>query len=166
MQDRKKKTFTWGSAIGWVIFVLAIAGGPILNVLRRAFGSSLALPANLLPLLIGGLVALSVLVSVVRSVGRSAQRRGSDTRLPTGTQPTVTSAPPAPFESRPPPRPASTPSMPSMPSMPRTGAAGEVRLPSAPRFEPIISPAILAVGLLGLLVLGGLALVLLRVAGP
>ncbi|MBK9942400.1 MAG: hypothetical protein IPP13_12380 [Kouleothrix sp.] len=163
MQDRKKKTFNWGSAIGWVIFVLAIAGGPILNVLRRAFGSSLALPANLLPLLIGGLVALSVLVSVVRSVGRSAQRRGSDTRLPTGTQPTVTSAPPAPFESRPPPRPASTP---SMPSMPRTGAAGEVRLPSAPRFEPIISPAILAVGLLGLLVLGGLALVLLRVAGP
>ncbi|MFN8570274.1 MAG: hypothetical protein U0Z44_22660 [Kouleothrix sp.] len=163
MQDRKKKTFNWGSAIGWVIFVLAIAGGPILNVLRRAFGSSLALPANLLPLLIGGLVALSVLVSGC-SLGRPlGQQRGGGAHLPTGARRPSRARRRRRRESRPPPRPASTP---SMPSMPRTGAAGEVRLPSAPRFEPIISPAILAVGLLGLLVLGGLALVLLRVAGP
>ena len=150
MQEKnKKRSNSWSSAIGWLIFILVVAGGPLLNLLRGALGGLVNLPANLLPMLIGGLVALSVLVSVVRSLGGSRRGQG-DTRLPTGN------APMPPFGG---------PAAPRMPPntivIPTPSPAGrEQRLPGAPRFEPVFNPKIVALGILGVLLLAGAALLL------
>ncbi|HNP73828.1 MAG TPA: hypothetical protein PKK15_22120, partial [Kouleothrix sp.] len=93
MRDEKKKGINWGSAISGLIFLLVVAGGPIVNLLRQTLGSSVSLPSNLLPWLIAGLVLLSIVVSAVRSVGRGGQRR-SDTRLPTSMPPAPGVPPP------------------------------------------------------------------------
>src|SRR4051812_6302382 len=93
-ENNKKRGASWSSAIGWLIFILVIAGGPLLNLLRGALGGVVNLPANLLPTLIGGLVALSILVSVVRGLGGS-RRSQSDARLPTSNAPMPPFAGPA-----------------------------------------------------------------------
>ena len=58
-ENNKKRGTSWSSAIGWLIFILVVAGGPLLNLLRGALGGVVNLPSNLLPMLIGGLVALT-----------------------------------------------------------------------------------------------------------
>src|SRR5262249_62027209 len=60
------------------------------------------------------------------------------------------------------------PSLPPSVSLPRTAIprGGEQHLPDAPRFEPLINPKILAVGIVGALVLAGAALLLARLAPP
>jgi hypothetical protein len=147
MQENKKKRGTnWSSAIGWLIFILVVAGGPLLNLLRSALGGAITLPSNLLPILIGGLVVLSILISAVRSIGGS--RRGqSDTRLPTGNTPMP------PFGG------------PAAPRMPPTSVRysppnRDQRLPSVPRFEPVFNPTIVALGVVGVLLLIGAALLI------
>lgn len=148
MQNDKRKRINWGSAIGWVIFALALAGGPILRVLRNMLGGSVTLPSNLLPMLILGLVGLSLLGSAVAAIGRATRGRG-DTRLPTSA------APPPPARL---PQPTRQPG--ALPPPPRQ-PAGDARLPQAPRFEPIINPRVLAFGIVGALALGVLAVLLL-----
>jgi hypothetical protein len=152
--NRKRGGINWSSLIGWVIFILVIAGGPLFNLLRRALGGAITLPANLpslIPLVIGGLVVLSIVVSAVRALG-SASRAGSAPRLPTSLDL--------------PPRSPSTPMPPATPRsyMPSSSAPRQ-RL-SAPRFDPVVNPAILVIGILGLLGLGGAALFLLAQGGP
>ena len=145
-EDNKRRRGNWSSAIGWLIFILVIAGGPLLNLLRGAFGGTVNLPSNLLPMLIGGLVLLSILVSVARSL--SAARRGrNDTRLPTG------SAPMPPFGG--PAAPRTPPPAPRAFTMP--ASSRKPTLPPPPRFEPVIDPKILALGIVGALVLAVLA---------
>lgn len=149
MQENKKRRTSWSSAIGWLIFILVVAGGPLLNLLRTALGSTINLPSNLLPTLIGGLVALSILVSVVRSLGGS--RRGqNDTQLPTGN------APMPPFGG------PTTPRMPPSTVVPQaySPAGRDKRLPSAPRFEPVFNPKLVAIGIVGVLLLVGAALLI------
>jgi hypothetical protein len=148
-ENNKKRGTSWSSAIGWVIFILVVAGGPLLNLLRSALGGAVNLPANLLPILIGGLVALSILVSVVRSVG-SSHRSQSDTRLPTGNVPMPPFGGPA------------APRMPPSTIVPQLGspAGRDQRLPSAPRFEPVVNPKLVALGIVGVLLLAGAALLL------
>jgi hypothetical protein len=148
-ENNKKRGTSWSSAIGWLIFILVVAGGPLLNLLRNALGGTVNLPANLLPMLIGGLVVLSILVSVVRSLAGS-RRNQSDTRLPTGSAPMPPFAGPA------------APRMPPSTIMPQSyGSAGrDQRLPNAPRFEPVINPKIVALGIVGVLLLAGAALLL------
>jgi hypothetical protein len=148
MQEKKKRGTNWGSAIGWLIFILVVAGGPLLNLLRSALGSTVNLPPNLLPMLIGGLVALSILISVVRSLAGS-RRNQSDTRLPTGNAPMPPFAGPA------------TPRIPASTPVPQTyrPPARDQQLPSAPRFEPVLNPKVVALGIVGVLLLVGLALV-------
>jgi hypothetical protein len=160
MQQKRKRSFNWGSAIGWLIFVLVIAGGQLFPLLRQALRGVITLPANTVPYLIGGLVALSILVSVVRSIAQSTARRG-DTRLPTtttlpGGQPRPNTAMP-PFGGLEPPRlpPAERATLSSRSQM---GLPGEPRAPTAPRFDPIINPALLIAGLVGLALLGAAAL--------
>jgi hypothetical protein len=152
MQERnKKRGASWSSAIGWLIFILVVAGNPLLNLARSALSGVVTLPTNLLPILIGGLVALSVLVSAARSLGGS--RRGqSDTRLPTGNTP----MPPfgGPAAQRVPPSTA----LPQ--SYSQSQAGRNQRLPSAPRFEPVVNPKVLALGIVGVLLLAGAALLL------
>ena len=154
MQENKKRGTSWSSAIGWLIFILVVAGGPLLNLLRSALGGVVNLPANLMPMLIGGLVALSILISVIRSLGGS--RRQSDTRLPTANAPMPPFAGPA------------TPRMPPSTRVPQPyqPAGRDQRLPSAPRFEPVINPKILALGIVGVLLLAGAALLLAGFAQP
>ncbi len=92
--NRKRGGINWSSLIGWVIFILVIAGGPLFNLLRRVLGGAIALPANLsslIPLVIGGLVVLSIVVSAVRALG-STGRAGGAPRLPTDLNAAVASA--------------------------------------------------------------------------
>ena len=152
--NRKRGGINWSSLIGWVIFILVIAGGPLINLLRRALGGAITLPANLpslIPLVIGGLVVLSIVVSAVRALG-SASRAGGAPRLPTNLD-----------------LPPRSPSTPIPPAMPRSymppSSAPQQRL-SAPRFDPVVNPTILVIGILGLLGLGGAALFLLAQGGP
>jgi hypothetical protein len=165
MQERRKRGSNWSSAIGWLIFILVIAGGPLLNLLRRAFGGVVSLPNNLLPLLIGGLVALSILASVVRAIGSSSRARG-DARLPTDAIPPArlpnTAMPPFGGPAR--------PELPGAPLTPRSfvmpASSREPKLPQAPRFEPIVSPTIMLVGVVGVLLLAGAALFVFGVELP
>src|SRR5690242_8124435 len=97
--NRKRRRFNWSSAIGWLIFILVIAGGPIFRTLQRILGGTVALPANLpslLPIAIGGLVVLSVIVSALRAL--NSANRGMP-RLPTevGRPGRPPSAPMPPF---------------------------------------------------------------------
>jgi hypothetical protein len=149
-EDNKRRRGNWSSAIGWLIFILVIAGGPLLNLLRGALGGAVNLPSNLLPMLIGGLVALSILVSIVRSLGTARRGRG-DTRLPTGTEPMPPFGGPA-APRMPPPSPRAF----TMPASSR-----QPTLPSPPRFEPVINPKILALGIVGALALAILAVLFL-----
>ena len=144
-ENNKKRGVSWSSAIGWLIFILVVAGGPLLNLLRSALGGVVNLPANLLPMLIGGLVALSILVSVVRSLAGS-RRSQSDTRLPTGNVPMPPFAGPA------------APRMPPSTRLPQSPAGRDRRLPSTTRFEPVINPKLVAFGIVGVLLLAGAAL--------
>jgi hypothetical protein len=154
-ENKKKRGANWSSAIGWLIFILVVAGGPLLNLLRSALAGVITLPANLLPILIGGLVVLSILVSAARSLGGS-RRSQADTRLPTGNVP----MPPfgGPASQRIPPN-ATLP-------QPYSPPGRDQRLPSAPRFEPVINPKIAALGIIGVLLLAGAGLLLAGFALP
>ena len=147
MQEKKKRGVSWSSAIGWLIFILVVAGTPLLNMLRSALAGIVNLPANLMPMLIGGLVALSILVSVIRSLGGS-RRSQSDTQLPT------TTAPMPPFAG------------PSAPYVPPSTTVRDQRLPSPPRFEPVLNPKIVGIGIVGVLLLAGAAVLLAGFALP
>ncbi len=154
-ENNKQRGASWSSVIGWLIFILVVAGGPLLSLLRGALGGVVNLPSNLLPMLIGGLVALSILVSVVRSLGGS-RRSQSDTRLPTGSA------------SRPPFAGPAAPRMPPSTAVPQSysPAGSDQRLPSTPRFEPVINPKIVALGIVGVLLLAGAVLLLAGFALP
>jgi hypothetical protein len=162
MPERKRKSTNWGQMIGWLIFVLAIAGGPILRGLQSLLGGAIQL-SNLLPYLIGGLVLLSLAVSAVRALGRAGD---AVPRLPDRAGSPGTPLPPMP------PFGGEYSGMPQLPSAyldavraapPRPDAGAHVR---PPRFDPIASPLVLAVGFVGLLVLGGAALLLLGAPLP
>jgi hypothetical protein len=139
------------SLIGWLIFILVFAGAPIFRLIGRALNGTVSLPANLPTLLIGGLVVLSILVSVLRAVGSNGQRRG-DTRLPT-----TPSSPARPMNAPMPPFGGSAGRAITGQSFPQRSA--RERLPGTPQFEPLINPRLVGVAVVGLLVLVGLALV-------
>jgi hypothetical protein len=161
MREQRKRKINWGSAIGWAIFILVIAGGPLFSVLQSALGAN-RLPSNLVSYLIGGLVVLSIAVSAVRSVMQASGRRG-DTRLPTGmpaSAPQRGNAPMPPFGG------ASTGSLPAAPRLPQASAVPvrrpqrEAQLPPPPRFEPIVDPRLVIAGLVGLALIGAAGLLL------
>jgi len=167
--NRKRGGINWGSLIGWVIFILVIAGGPLFNLLSRVVGGAITLPANLpglLPIAIGGLVVLSIIVSAVRALG-GGNRTGGAPRLPTDlsrpSRPPSAPMPPFGGSTRGPQRSPGTPA-PRAFTLP-SSSAPQQRLPAS-RFDPVISPAILTVGILGLLALGGAALFFLAQGGP
>ena len=166
--NRKRGGINWSSLIGWIIFFLVIAGGPLLNFLSSALGGAITLPANLpglLPIAIGGLVVLSIIISAVRALS-GGNRAGGAPRLPTdlGTPSRPPAAPMPPFGGQRGPQRSTSVPAPRAFTLP-SSSASQQRLPVA-RFDPVISPAVLAVGILGLLVLGGTALFLLAQGGP
>src|SRR5690242_14122668 len=140
-ENRKRRGFNLSSAIGWLIFILVIAGGPIINLLRRVLGGAVTLPTNLTSLLliaIGGLVVLSMVVSVLRALGGSKR---STARLPTEigppARPPSAQMPPFGGASQ---RPPAAPASPRAFTMPPSGTPQQRT--SAPRFEPIFNPLI------------------------
>lgn len=154
-REQSKKP-NWGSLIGWLIFFLVIAGGPLLNALQGALGGAVRIPSGMLPLIILGLVILSAIVSVLRAIGGRGENERASSRMPTyGAQ--------APFDT--------TPYMPQTPfdaaphlpsSLPQTyhSPRGKSEIEhSAPRFDPVISPLGIAAGVIGMIVLAGVALV-------
>lgn len=154
MNDKRpRRRMNLSSLIGWLIFILVLAGGPIFRLIGQAFNGA-NLPPNLPALVIGGLVGLSVLVSLVRAVGGRVQRSG-DQRLPTSASPArAPSAPMPPFGGAAAGRATSLP--PSQPIRMQREL-----LPGTPQYEPLINPRIVLVAVAGLVLLGGLALVLL-----
>lgn len=135
--DRKRRDVNWSSVIGWVIFIGIIAAGPLSSLFRSIFGAGL--PPQTLPILIGALIVLSIVVSAFRALSR---RSRSDTRLPTSPIPprSMSLPPPAPRTS----------------TLPTSGQGSA--MPSPPRFDPVINPGILLVGIVGLLLIGGVVL--------
>ena len=161
MAERKRKPANRGSMIGWVIFLLVMAGGPILRTLQGLIGSSVRL-TDMLPFIVGGLVLLSIAVSVVRALGGrqaggSAWDSAADSRLPERAGPYMPSGSPLPpfgGGANMPPLPPLIDQRRSMPQLtPRTDSY------RTPQFEPLFSPAIVVLGLFGLLMLGGAAFV-------
>jgi hypothetical protein len=162
--NRKRRGINWGSLIGWLIFILVIAGGPIINLLRRILGGAVTLPTNLaslLPFVIGGLVVLSIVVSALRALGNANR---SSSRLPTElsrpVQPPSAQMPPF---GGPPRQPPNNPAPRAFTLPP--GSAPQQRL-ATPRFDPVINPLILVIGILGLIALGGAALLFFAQGGP
>lgn len=158
MQERKRKGTNWGSAIGWVIFLLAVAGGPIFRGLQGLIGNSVQI-TNLLPYIVGGLVLLSFAVSAVRALSN---------RQPDSASPSLpdTSAPmPPPIRSMPPF--GGDIGVPQIPLPPNYASSRRETLPRpiqtgtyrTPQLDPVLKPGVAAVGLVGLALLGGAALV-------
>ncbi|HMP43283.1 MAG TPA: hypothetical protein PKA05_23115, partial [Roseiflexaceae bacterium] len=93
MQSQRKKHDDKGNSwIGWLIFVLIIAGGPILNTIQSMLGPGVRLPSYLLPLIVGALVIISAAISIMRAVGGG---RGDQSAFPPST-PMSQSAPARP----------------------------------------------------------------------
>jgi hypothetical protein len=163
--NRKRRGFNWSSAIGWIIFLAIVVARPLYQVLSPLIGGSLTLPGNLtslIPIAIGGLVVLSVVVAALRAIGNAT--RSSSPQLPTelGRSTRPPSAPMPPFGGAPR-QPPAAPS-PRAFTMP-PGSVPQQRV-STPRFDPLINPLILVIGIVGLLVLGGAGLFLLAQSVP
>jgi hypothetical protein len=158
------------SWIGWLIFIFLVFGSrflpPLANWLTQVTGVTVTPP-----MLIVAVIALSVVGSIVGAVARQAGRARSanDTRLP--TPPTL--SPPSDMGSPRLGQPSRPAAPPAQTQLPRTSTrlpparlpSGEQRLPTPPRFEPIIDPRVLTFGILGLLALGAFLLVVLFLAG-
>lgn len=165
-RNRQPRRPDLSSVIGWIVFILIVAGGPLLRLVGRALGN-LNLPGNLLPLLVGALVLLSVLVSAVRAL---STRRPQDQRLPTPTpemraetwsEARSANAPMPPFGGPSAGRGFAPPALPDISAAPRAPSQPNAGQPRLPRFDPVISPMLLGLALGGLLLLGGLALLLI-----
>lgn len=150
--ERPRREINWGSVISFLIFLLLFAGRPLLNLINQLLGGNTLAIAGLLPMIIGGLVIISILVAVVRAVGA---RSSGDTRLPTG--PTTASRPPGRAGAPLPPFGGSPIGPRSLGMPPRS----TTQLPPPPRYDPLINPAVLVVGIVGVVLIGGLALLII-----
>lgn len=144
----------WTSLLGWAIFGLVLAGGPIINVIQSITG--LRLPSFTLPVLI----ALLMLISAVTSIGRVA--RGDQRNVPP-LPPAVAGSILPRFGSNPSNVP--TPRAPAPPIMPFPADAipppiDRTKDLGAPRFEPIVNLPLILLGAAGLIVLGLAAFVI------
>lgn len=158
MQQNRRGGNSW---IGWLIFILLVFGSRLLPPVAGWLSQVTGLPIST-PVLIAAVVGLGVVASVVSSMIQQGNRsRGpAQPRLPMGQDP------------MPPPRPLPPPPLSGQPNTLGTGGAprvpqptGEQRLPGPPRFEPIIDPRVLTVGLIGLVIVGGLFFLALLLTG-
>lgn len=144
-QNSKKKS--GGFPTGLIVFLL-IFGGQIYNVVRGLTRGILT--DQQLMIAAGGVVALVVLTVIVQRVNQSRQ----------GSSPYTTPSMPMNTPT------SLTPTNPTA-SLQQYTTPGDARLPSAPRFEPIITGKVVLAGLLlALLLFGGGFLVLVSLAIP
>lgn len=146
--------------LGWAIFALILAGGPILNAIQSATG--IPIPGYTLPVLIALLMLGNVVLAFLRN--RQSRRPSDGFPLETGNTST-TNAPMPPFgqggggiprfgsppSRTPPPMTAPPPMSSNMPDV-REPALGQRGL-RGPRFEPVISPLMVTLAVVGVVVL-------------
>lgn len=197
-EQRRQPGINWGSIIGWLIFLAVIAGGPLLNTLQNVLGSTVRIPAGLLPFIVLGLVFLGTLVSVIRGITRRSESLPTADRATSRPQPARSPFPssyqpltydddrslpqsvrspfppsyqPSTYRDTPyrpqsvrSPFPSSAPDMKWIQSqVRRMSPSDQPTLPSAPRFDPVISPLGITVGIIGLILLVGMALYIFSV---
>lgn len=165
MQRSRRSGNSW---IGWLIFLFLVFGvrflPPVAAWLSQVTGLTITVP-----MLIIAVVALSVIVSIVSAVVGSMNQSGPD-------EPGMPSAPPKAPSLPKAPAPPTSPSLPRASSpwptttpgsgLPRVRLpSGQQQLPGPPRFEPIIDPRVLSIGIAGFVILGGLALLLFFLSG-
>lgn len=128
-----------GSLVGWIVFLL-VFGRPAYNLLRSLTRGIVT--DQQLMIIAGGALALVALAVIVQRVNQS--RQGSTAYTPNYTPTTNPSA-----------------------SLQQYRTPGNPSLPSAPRFEPMITGKVVLAGLiLALLLFGGGFLVLVNFATP
>jgi hypothetical protein len=102
--------------------------------------------------LVIGLIMLAVAVSLVGSAvrGIGGINTSSETRLPSGPMPSQQ---------------MSAPSRPAQPPPAMGAGLPPSQMPGGPRFEPVINPRILTIGVVGLILFGGVFLAILAMSG-
>lgn len=183
--QKKPKRNASGNWIGIIIFILVIAGPQIANVLSNLVnsisGGAVSLSPNMLiPLLILGAVLISALIGIGRAISSAGDTRSGPSSMPGSSIPRPSVPPysssPSSTGQRPaaplPPRNFPSPSAPSSSSLPKSlrqnQQSSDLRpgqLPGPPRFEPIIDPRVLGLGVAGLLVFAVIFGVLFVLAG-
>jgi hypothetical protein len=168
-EPRDKPAMDWGKIIGWGVFGLVLLAGPLSGIVRRIFGASL--PPQLfswLPMIIGGLVVLSFVISAVRAI---TPKRSETTPL-TGenafpTVPRLPSTPPVMTRSAKP-KVSQTFSSRRLPNTTFNMAPPPLvgKLPQTPQFEPLFSPVAVIVGIVGLAGLAGVGFILWLIETP
>ncbi len=155
------KQVNWSQLLGWAIFALVLAGGPILNVIQSVIG--IPLPGYTLPVLIALLMLGNVMFSAARNM--RARRPNDGFPLESGnTSPMNAPMPPfgqtgtglprfgAPPSRMPPPSatpPMVAPRFPNTSSVPNAQPQG-VR---GPAYEPVVNPLLVVLGIIGFIVL-------------
>ncbi len=171
MQRSRRSGSSW---IGWLIFLFLVFGvrflPPVAAWLSQVTGLAITVP-----MLIMAVVALSVVVSIVSALVGSVNQSGPDEPGMPSSPPKAPSSPTAPSLPKAP-APPTSPSLPKASSpwptttpgsgLPRARMpSGQQQLPGPPRFEPIIDPRILSIGIVGFVILGGLAMLLFFLSG-
>lgn len=171
MSERKRRDSRLSSMIGWVIFLLVVAGGPLLRLVQGALGGSVQL-TQYLPYIIGALLLLSFAASAMRAMsGRRPGGQASTLPERVGPAPTMQGRAEQPAVQPMPPFAGDTgapvlPPPPIYPPQPAPGPSDAAPPIKTPQFDPLFSPAVLALGVLGLLALCGVALVVFGVSLP
>jgi hypothetical protein len=130
--------------LGWAIFVLALAGGPLITAFQSATG--IRVPQFTLP----GLIALLMLANAARAFVRV---RGGDQRDVAPLPPVAGNSPFPRYE------PTLPPSATGVPTPEQAGMPTDVRPETfAPRLEPIVNWPLMLVGGVGVLALVALGL--------
>ncbi len=141
MEERRRGS-GW---VGWLVFMLFVLAPSILPPLARWLSQQIGRPIGTAELLIA-IIVLIVVISIGSSLFGALRRFGEArdslsvpkpddlSRIPTLTPEDVFRVPP------PPPEPPRVP-------------LSKTQLPGAPRFEPIIDPRILLIGILGLILM-------------
>lgn len=161
-QNRQSGGSGW---IGWVLFFVLIFGSrfapPVANWLSQTTGLPITpngLMGTVAVLYIASLVLGPVIGMFLRNLGGGSGDTANPS-LPSST-PMPGQASQAPFPSSPPPS-SSLPKQPPVRLPPPTSA----KTPGAPRWEPIIDPRILVVGIIGVVLFGGFFLLALLFTG-
>ncbi len=137
-EEREPSPVMFSRVLGWIVMGLAMFGGPVVRALNRVFND--ALPSDLHARVIVGLLVLGAVVWA----GWALWRRGDRPNAP---------MPPFGGGGQPWHRPAQPPQPTVQPPLSQQQI-------SAPRFDPLIDRRVLVAGAVGLVLLGGLALVL------
>lgn len=177
MRGSRRQSGDSSRILGWVIFIVVIAGGPILSAIQSATG--VRLPSWSLP----AIIALLMLVSAATSIGRVMRGNRPASDQPSDYPPGAPShAPMPPFGeggasiprfgmppiSAPPPAYGQSSEAPSTPPAPSYQPANQLPPPMTlpkevrpPRFEPVISAQAVLIGLGVVAVAAGLLAIVL-----